>query len=518
MDDQRSKNYVWRALELFAERGDAEAVIYGDRRLSYHDLRAMTLALAASLREHGVRPGSAVAVLTANPPESITLQLALHLLGCRSVWIARAPRAHQVEFLRKAEVDAFVYHVDTHGEDGRDLRDVLGDLPVLCLGAGGIGPDLLAPRTTSAAPDLDELTADVTDEPQSLFQTSGTTGRPKLVHHRHLFFQVLPMLAAQWVANGRPVLRHLSLHRFSHSASQITTFLVLFMGGVVVLSEPTDAGEVLATIERERISSTVVTPPVLYELLDHPALADTDTSSLLVVTCGGASAAPARLSQAIDRIGPVVRIVYAMSESPLITEMPGVHHDEEHPDRLKSCGFPYGDIKVQVRTADGAEAATGEVGEVWVSSMLNMAGYWGEPDLTAATVVDGWLRSRDLGYFDGDGFLYLVDRTDDVILTGRGSVNVYSRPVEDVLTGHPDVRAAAVIKVPDDAMGEAGHAFVVPAAGATVTADELRDRVVAALDEMWAPREVEFIDALPLIGMGKVDKRALFERFTAARG
>lgn len=511
-----SRNYVWRALELFAAYGSAEAVIYRDRRFTFDELGTMTRTLAASLRAHGVRPGSAVAVLTGNPPQSVTLQLALHLLGCRSVWIGLAPRSHQVDFLTRAQVDAFVYNVDTHAEAGRDLAGVLGSLPVFCLGAGGIGPDLLAGWSPDVEQGLDELTVGVQTEPQSLFQTSGTTGRPKLVHHRHLLFQVLPVLAQRWVDEGRPVLRHLSIHGFWHVASQMTTLMVLFMGGTVVMSEPIDAGEFLRLVQRERINSTVVAPPVLYELLDHPSLEQTDTSTLLVITCGGAATAPARLAEAIERLGPIVRVVYAMSESPGITELPAVNHDPQHPERLRSCGLPYGDVRVQVRGSDGELVAAGEVGEVWVASALVMAGYWGQPELTAHTLVDGWLRTRDLGYLDADGYLYLVDRTDDVIFTGRGSMNVYSRPIEDALLGHPDVRAAAVIRVPDDALGEAGHAYVVLAPGSGATAAQLRDRVIAELNATWAPREIEFVDELPMVGMGKVDKKALQRRFDAA--
>jgi fatty-acyl-CoA synthase len=509
------RNYVHHALELFTAYGDAEAVVHGQQRLSYQDMSVLTLRLAGALRLHGVAPDSTVAVLVGNLPEAIALQFALHLLGCRSAWLARAPRVHQLDFLGKAEAATFVYDVGSHGDDGAELAAAFPGMPVLCLG-GGAGPDLMA-ACQANLPGLAELTAGVTQEPQSLFQTSGTSGRPKLVHHRHLLFQVLPMLAQRWVDEGRPVLRHLSMHRFSHVASQMATLMVLFMGGtVVMLSKPVGAAAVLDLVARERISSTVVTPPVLYELLDELAAHDRDVSCLRVVTCGGAAATPARLTEAIDRLGPVLRIVYAMSESPGITELPGLDHDPAHPERLRSAGLPYGDVRVQVRGPDGTVLAPGQAGEVWVASALVMAGYWGEPELTAQTLVDGWLRTRDIGYLDGDGYLYLVDRSDDVILTGRGSVNVYSRPVEDALVGFPGVRLAAVIKVPDDVVGEAGHAYVVLARGAAVTPAELRQHVIAQFDEDWAPRDVEFVDSLPLTSMGKVDKRALQERFALA--
>lgn len=507
------RNYVWDGLALFAAHGDAEAVVWGERRLTFADVHAGVLTMAATLREHGLRSGMGVAVLAGNPPETIFLHLALHMLGCRSVWIATAPKGQQADFLRLAEVDAFIYDPASHGAAGREFAQVVAPLPVFCLGPDGAGPDLVAHRPTAGPPDPRE----VTHEPESLFQTSGTTGRPKLVHHRHELFQSLPGFAERWVAEGRPVLRHLSVAGHWHVATQMTALMVLFMGGTMVIRHGFDPATFLRLVEEERITSTVVAPPMLYQLLDHPSLATTDCSSLQVVTCGGSAAIPARLVEAIDKLGPVVRIVYAMSESPGITELPNLTFDPDHPERLKSAGLPYGDVRVQVRDPQGAILPTGETGEVWVRSVLVMAGYWGEPELTRRTLVDGWMRTGDVGYLDADRYLYLVDRVSDMIITGSGSANVYTRPIEHALTAHPQVRAAAVIGVPDQDYGEAVYAFVVPAAGATVTADELRAHVVASLSEVWKPREVEFVDALPMVPTGKVDKAALRERYRAAR-
>lgn len=501
-------NYVWRGLAMFADRADAEAIVSGDLRWTFADLRTRVLTMAATLREHGLRSGMGVAVLTTNPPEAIVAHLALHLLGCRSIWIAKAPRSHQAEFLRRAQAEAFIYDPRTHAADGREFAAFVAPLPVFCLAPGGVGPDLVAHRPSVDPPRWTE----VTDEPESLFQTSGTTGRPKLVHHRQALFASLLGFADLWVAQGRPVLRHLSVGGHWHVAQQMTALMVLLMGGTMVLHDGFEATAVLGLIERERVTSIVITPAMLYALQDHPALASTDLSSLAVVTCGGSSAAPARLTEAIERLGPVLRIVYAMSESPGITELPGLTYDPQRPQRLRSCGLPYGDVRVQVRDDAGAVVASGEIGVVWVASVLVMAGYWGEPELTRQTLVDGWLRTGDIGYLDADGYLFLVDRAADMIITGQGAANVYTRPIEDALMAHPAVRSAAVIGVPDEAMGEAVRAFVVRARDATVTAGELRQHVVAALSETWAPREVEFVDALPLTDGGKVDKAALRQR------
>jgi acyl-CoA synthetase (AMP-forming)/AMP-acid ligase II len=503
-----TNNYVWRGLAMFAERGDAEAIVSGDRRFTFADLRTWVLTMAATLREHGLRSGMGVAVLTTNPPEAVVLHLALHLLGCRSIWIAKAPRRHQTEFLHRARAEAFIYDPRTHSAEGREFAAAVAPLPVFCLAPGGSGPDLAAHHPTTGGPRPTESV----DEPESLFQTSGTTGRPKLVHHRQALFSSLIAFADMWVSEGRPVLRHLSVGGHWHVAQQMTALMVLFMGGTMVLHDGFAAGPVLRLIERERITSTVLTPAMLYALQDDPALATADLSSLRVVTCGGSAAAPARLSEAIERLGPVLRIVYAMSESPGITELPNLTLDPGHPERLRSCGLPYGDVRVQIRDDAGAVLPPGGIGMVWVASVLVMAGYWGDPELTRQSLVDGWLRTGDIGYLDADGYLFLVDRTADMIITGQGAANVYTRPIEDALMAHPAVRSAAVIGVPDDALGEAVHAFAVRVRDSMVTAGELREHVAAALSPTWAPREVEFVDALPLTGAGKVDKAALRDR------
>ncbi|MGH3155935.1 MAG: class I adenylate-forming enzyme family protein, partial [Streptosporangiaceae bacterium] len=271
-----------------------------------------------------------------------------------------------------------------------------------------------------------------------------------------------------------------------------------------------------ATIEKEQISSTFLTPALLYMVLDDPALGTTDTSSLRYLNVGGAAASPTRLTQAIKALGPVVRIVYGSSEVPLITEYPFLDHDPGFPERLSSCGLPFLDTELEIRDDGGAVLPAGETGEVWVGGPLLMSGYWQRPDLSAETLVDGWLRTGDVGYLDEDGYLFLVDRVSDMIVTHFAAANVYARPIEDVLTGHPGVTAAAVIGVPDEAYSEKIRAYVVRGPGASVTADELRDLVMAELNEAYAPHEVEFIDDLPMTALYKVDKRALRQR--AAEG
>jgi len=511
----RTSTYVTRALELFADYGEREALVNDDRRLSYNELRTLVLRMAATLRAFGVRPGSNVLIMVANPLESPVLQLAVHLLRCRSFWVAPVTARREIlDYVRLSGADAFVYDHRTQGGFGAEIGASLA-VPVFCLGPGGAGPDLLAEQVSGEV-DLDDLSSG-THEPDAVFQTSGTTGTPKLVHLPHTFFQqVLAIAEQQFTSAGAPLLRHLSSSPMWLVSGQITAFVNLFTGGVLYLEDAWTAGKFLATVERERINSTFMSPPMLYEVLDHPTASTTDMTHMFMFNIGAGPAAPSRLRQAIDLWGPVMRIVYGLSESVVTTALPGLTDDPEHPQRIRSAGTPYGDVRLAVRDEDGNPVPTGVDGEIWISSKLNFAGYWGQPELTAETIVDGWVRTRDVGHLDEDGYLYIVDRTTDMIITHRRSWNIYSRPIEDVLAAHPQVRAAAVIGVPDAVIGEVVHAYVVPVANATVTGEELTAMVGAELNDMWQPRTVEFVDALPLTRANKIDKKALRARYAAA--
>lgn len=508
-------HYVVSALNRFAEYGEREAVVTGQRRLTYADLCRDVPALAAELRAHGVAPGSSVAVLSGNRPEAMVLQLAAHLLGCRTVWLASyTPVREQADFLARSGADVLVYDTARHETlAGEVLADGGWRGAVLCLGPGGRGPDLLGPPVAERPFAVPRDVAG--PPPASLFATSGTTGRAKLVHHEQRFFLALLAIGQAWLASGAPTLKHLAQTGFGHVSGQMTNLLMLFTGSTLVLGEGLDIPALLELIAKERVSSTLLTPVQLYEALDSPALESADLSSLLLLNIGGGPVFPGRLREAAERLGPVVRLVYGLSEAAFVTEYRGVTPDPAHPERLASCGVPFADSRVEIRDEQGAPLPAGETGEVWVTGSLVMSGYWDEPQLTGRTLVDGWLRTGDLGFLADDGWLYLVDRLKDMIVTGRGAANVFSRTVEDVLTSHPAVRSAAVIGVPDPALGEAVYAYVVPVPGAEVTAEELQALVTERLRAYAAPSVVEFTAELPVTGMGKVDKKALRARHAA---
>jgi fatty-acyl-CoA synthase len=508
-------NYVAAALIRFAEYGEREAITTADRRLTYADLCRQVPALAAVLREHGVRPGGAIAILSGNRPETMLVQLAAHLLGCRTAWLSyNTSVREQADYLERADVEFFIYDTSRHLELATELLAGSWRGTVLCLGPGGAGPDVLA--SVDAAGEC--YTGDVVSEPESIFHTGGTTGRPKLVHHGHGFFSALLGMASDWLDSGLPAFRYLAQTGFYHVAGQMIDLWMLFVGGTLVLREGMEIPALLEVIAEERISSALFTPVQFYSLLDHPALADADLSSLLMVNIGGAAVSPRRLREGVERFGPTLRPVYGMSEAPFVTEYRNVTLDPEHPQRLRSCGyvFEFADSRIEIRDGDGRPCPDGVPGEVWTTGSLLMKGYWGEPELTRETLVDGWIRTGDIGYLEPDGFLYLVDRSKDMIVTGAGANNIFTKPIEDALTSHPLVRAASVVGVQDESKGEAILACVVAEPGARLSADELRALVARELGGAYVPHRVEFVDVLPVTGFGKVDKKALRVRYGAA--
>lgn len=488
----------------------------GDQRFTYAELRATILNMAGAMHEHGIRPATTVVVLVDRPVEAPMLQLALHALGTRSVWIdIDAVRRDLGEYLRMVRPEFLCYDARSMAEQGRQLADRL-EVPAVCLGPGGVGPDVLAPAQRPFDP------ARITGNPESIFQTSGTTGVPKLVHHRQSFYRQVIALGEDLIASGEHRLRHLSISGLAYMAGQISALLYLFAGGTLVLLSGFKPEEFLGTVERERVSSTFVSPPTLYAILDSPLLDATDVSSLEMLSVGTAPATTSRLRQAIDRFGPVVRITYGLSECPFICAFPEIGTDPSRPELLKSAGVPYGDVRVQIRGDDGAVLGDGEVGELWVSSELNFAGYWGQPELTAQTLADGWVRTRDLGYRDAQGYLYLVGRADDMIIAGPSCGKIFPRPIEDTLAAHPQVRAAAVIPVPDPGFSQGAHAYVVRCGDATIAperlVEELADLVRTELADWWVPDSIEFVDSLPLTAIGKVNTSALRAKYAAEHG
>jgi len=269
---------------------------------------------------------------------------------------------------------------------------------------------------------------------------------------------------------------------------------------------------VMQAIEARRITCTLLVPTMIYALLDHPRFAEFDLSSLECVYYGASSIIPARLKEAIARIGPVFFQFYGQSEAPMtVTVMRRSEHDVDDELRLASCGRPVPWVRVSLRDDRGREVADGDPGEVCVQGSLLMSGYVNQPEETAKAIFDGWLRTGDIAVCDREGFLRIVDRKKDMIISG--GFNVFAREVEDALNEHDGVAGCAVVGVPDAKWGEAVAAVVVRLAGTDVSEADLMAHVRKRKGAVQTPKLIKFVDTIPLSGLGKPDKNQVRDMF-----
>jgi fatty-acyl-CoA synthase len=508
--DYSQGNYMRDWLDLWLTYGDKEALVSTDgRRFTYAQMRERVIDTAAWLWNFGIRPGQTIVMLASNPAESFFTQLGAHLMGCRVAHVSRtSPKSFSLALFDQVSADAFVYEVKVSAELGAELAAAKAPLPVFCIGQGGVGPDVTDPPHVDALP-FDPDT--ITDEPKAIFQTSGTTGASKLVCNGQRFFREVGKVEDFYSPpDGRPI-RHLLVAGIWHSASQSALVMAWTNGGTVVVNFGFNLDAFLHTLATEHITSTVITPTSLYNLLDDPRLAELDLSEMCQFTVSTGPAAPARLQQAAQYFGKSLNVVYGMSELVIMAAMPAVGQDPAHPERIKSCGLPYRGTDIEIRDEDGKVLSHGEVGDIWARSNLTHEGYFDNPELTAKTLVDGWLYTGDAGRLDEDGYVYIFDRVAEMI--NHGGDKVYSRPVEDVLAEHPEVRQAALIGVPDEEYGQKVFAYVVRTPGSTLTAQDLGAYALQRLNTLWAPQEYEFLDAMPVTEYNKVDKKALRARY-----
>jgi fatty-acyl-CoA synthase len=347
--------------------------------------------------------------------------------------------------------------------------------------------------------------------------TGGTTGRPKLVTHRAGFYERV-MATAAIQASKAPDPRQLICTLITHMSGHFTSLMRLASGVAVVLMDGFDAGVALAVLAGQKITEVVLVPPMLYEMLDHPDWPPAGFPDLETIHYTGAPTAPSRLRQAIGRFGPVMHQVYATTEHGMITQLLPSQHDLSRPHVLQSCGQPVPSVQVELRDAHGPLTRPGQVGEVWARSPMVTEGYWRDPEATRDLLRDGWARTGDLAYRDDDGYLYLVDRAKDVIVTGRASANIYSRLLDDFLATLPGISQAAAVGVPDPRWGEAVHVFLVLDGGTRPDFGEVRRRVAKALGDLYVPESFSVLASLPRTTLGKIDKKALRAAYLAEAG
>ncbi len=486
------------------------------RSLTGQDLSDQISRFITALCEVGVGQGSPVGLLALNRPEVLVSIGAGQLLGLRRTALhPLGSLDDHASVLGDAGVETLI--VDPlFAERAQALLERVGSLKqVLTFGPAEVGTDIVALAERQSPEPLVPLDLDA-DAIVGITYTGGTTGRPKgVIGTTGSIATMTTIQLAEWEWPEEP--RFLMCTPLSHAGAAF--FLpTLMAGGSMVVLPRFDPAEVLETIEKHRINSTMLVPSMLYALMDHPDSHTRDLSSLETIYYGAAAINPTRLGEAVDRFGPIFAQYYGQSEAPMVITY---FSKQDHLDtsKLASCGRPSAFLRTALLGEDDEPVPVGEPGEICVAGPLLAGGYWNLPEETAETFRDGWLRTGDVARADDDGFWYIVDRTKDMIVTG--GFNVFPREVEDVVADHPAVAQVGVIGVPDEKWGEAVTAVVVLRGGEDDSSDVDRDAVAREIQErvkqrkgsVQSPKQVVFVDSLPLTGLGKPDKKALRARF-----
>ncbi|HSB10859.1 MAG TPA: long-chain-fatty-acid--CoA ligase [Blastocatellia bacterium] len=498
-----------------AETPEKPACICGGTRLTFRQVDERITRLSSSLSKLGVGRGDRVAILSLNCHRFFELYYAVPQLGSIVVPINFRLQPQEIKYIvdhsgsRVVAVDpALVHLIET-------VRPALNGVEHFILMGderrdGYIASEELASTASGFEPPVVN-----DDELLGLFYTSGTTGEPKGVMLTHK--NVLSNIAhSEGVYKYLPSDIYLHAAPMFHLADGAAVFTHTARGATQAFIPRFDAKLVLETVEHERVSLLLLVPTMINFLLQQPDLESYDLSSLRHVTYGASPIAPDLLRRAMSAFNCSFGQGYGLTEaSPLLTVLTQEDHiitDEKSERRLASCGRPVEGVDVRVVREDGSDARPGDVGEIIARGPNIMAGYWKRPEDTEDVLRDGWLHTGDLATVDEDGYIYLVDRKKDMIVTG--GENVYSTEVEAVLYAHPLVKEAAIIPVPDPDWGEAVHACVALRDGRSATADELVEFCRERLANYKVPRSIEFIDGeLPKGGTGKILKKQLRERF-----
>jgi fatty-acyl-CoA synthase len=450
-------------------------VEHGQRKVSAAELLATVRRMAGALRAEGLGPASGVAMLTRVTPEAFAAYLAANVLGCRVIGVRPGYSPGQLKHVLTTGVDALV-------TDGQTIY----------------GKTLTIAELDDGRP-VDLEPEGQPDDVARIVYTSGSTGTPKGC------MQSYGAMSAHW--SWAPDMwdedvtdlagcgdRYLLFGTLASSVVQDFAALAFHHGGTAVIPDRTEP--LPYAIQRHRITGTILNVPKLYQFLDVLRTNDVDTSSLKGMVVAGSPLPPHRLAEAVDRLGPVMYQVYGQSETGNLTLLTPAHIERYGPDVLGSVGRPHAHVDVAVRGA-----------ELYVRTRYALSGYWQDPQETAEVLLDGWVRTRDLGYLDDNGFVHLTGRARDVIIVN--AFPYYAGPIETVLASQPDVDQAYVVGAPDEQTGEAVHAFVVPVSGGEPDEDTLRDAVRATLGPASIPKTITYLAEVPVASSGKPNKHAL---------
>ncbi|MCW8383043.1 acyl-CoA synthetase [Streptomyces justiciae] len=481
------------------------ALVHGDTTWTYAQLYERTTRLAHALRARGVRRGDRIAYLGPNHPSYLETLFAAGTLGAvfvpLNIRLAGPEIAYQ---LADSGTKALVYGPQYAGR----VAGLPGDTDVRAYVE--VGAEYEEELARSSSEPIDQPVAP--DDTCIIMYTSGTTGRPKgaMLTHGNLTWNALNVLVdTDLIADERALV---SAPLFHTAGLNMLTLPVLLKGGTCVLVEAFDPSATFDLIERHRITFMFGVPTMFEQIARHPRWPDADLSSLRILTCGG-SPVPTSMIAVYQERGLTFLQGYGMTEA-----APGtLFLDAEHAvGKAGSAGVPHFFSDVRVVRPDMAPVDVGETGEVVIRGPHVMPGYWGLPEETAASFTDGWFRSGDAARVDEDGYVFIVDRIKDMIISG--GENIYPAEIEDLLLTHPDIVECAVIGVPDDKWGEVPRAVVVPREGASLDPDAVLASLAGRLAKYKIPKSVVLAAELPRTASGKLLKSRVRTRYGNSEG
>ena len=496
---------------------DQPGIIHGEKTITFSQFNDRASQLAKSLLSLGVRQGECIPLIQYNYPEMLESMFACFKAGiiavpinfrlhptefayiinhCKASTVIISPEFNQ-DILRIQPKTPNIKHVITLSGAQNDLFDY---------------EDFLS-KSTPEWQDIDVSP----NETAWLFYTSGTTGKPKgaMLTHQNLLMMTLAFYADYGQLSPDDAILHAA--PLSHGSGLYSLPNIAGASTNVILdSKSFDSAIVFESIEKYRITNMFAAPTMVKMMVDHPAITQHDLSSLRSVIYGGGPMHVDDLKAAITRLGSCLTQLYGMGESPMtISYLPNKDHvvngAPEQMKRLASAGIPRMGVQIKIVDDNDQELPFGKIGQVITKSGVVMKGYWQNLDASTKTLKNSWLHTGDLGYIDTDGYLYLLDRSKDMIISG--GENIYPRELEEVIIQHPHISEVAVIGIPDEKWGEAVMAIISPYPGQLIKSEEIILLCKGLLASYKKPKFIEFIDKLPKNNNGKILKRELRIKF-----
>ena len=513
----RTIDYIDRGVEIDPDRA---AIVDGDIRCSFREMQAMTHKIAWAMKKSGHNNQEPAAIYSPNHAGVLLCLLGLWRMG--AIWIpvnARNAIDANIQYMNYVRT-AFLFYHSQYRQDAMTLKANVpsirtlvcldrddGEIPSLERFVSGIGDEPF-PDWGDAFGNLDDIVG--------IFPTGGTTGPAKGVIVNHLGWNTMLGIATN--AWGKDIKDPVCLVTapLTHAAGPVSTAM-LSVGATNVIMPAFDALGVLKNIEKYKVTNIYVPPTALYALLEQPELPDFDYSSLRYMLLVGSPVSPDKMKRAVEVFGPCICQSYGQVESPMITtwlppDVVAAAAAGDHPERLASCGKPTYPVRVGIMDEEGHLLGVGERGEIVVRGPLVSKEYFEKPEATKEARMFGWHHTGDVAYRDKDGFIYIVDRKKDMIVTG--GYNVFSAEVEAAVMEIEKVAECAVIGVPHEKWGEAVTAIVVRGAGdGKLTADDVIAHCKKRLGGVKAPKTVEFWPEIPKTANNKTDKKSIRARF-----